>query len=185
MLHITLNVHLVLPASAPSPSDLICSHLTRQKRFCINVANWLLLVYVLLSEASKEQVVCNEFALNCGHPTLKYCSLHSLMSYTGLNYCINGRFQDSFSAWSFAPPEYVFKCFFATAMAEFYHWCNFSFILFKWKLSFPYNPCIRQLGISKNTKYHEKCHKPKRDNHIHHLFYTPTYSLASGSGPTV
>lgn len=134
---------------------------------------------------ARNRWVCKAFTLNCGHPTLKYCSLHSAVSYTGLNYCINGRFQGSFSIWSFAPPEYVFKCSFTTAMAEFYHWCNFSFILFKWKLSFPYNHCIQQLGISKNTKYHEKCNKPKRDNHVHHLFYTPTIALASGSGPTV
>lgn len=179
MLHITFNMHLVLSMTAWSPSDFICSYLTWKKRFCIDVVNWQLLVCVPLSEA------CSAFALNCGHPTLKYGSLHSPLSYSSLNYCINGRFQGSFSIWSFPLPEYMFS---NVSLQQ--QWLNFttdatSHLFYLSESSFPYNHCIQQLGISKNTKYHEKHNKPKRDNHIHHLFYTPSIALASGSGPTV
>lgn len=109
MLHITFNVHLVLSGSAWSPSDFICSPLTGQKRFCIHTVSWLLLGFVLLSEASKEQVVFNAYTLDCGHPTLKYRSLHSPMSYSGLNSCVRGRSEGSFSIQSFAPPECMFS----------------------------------------------------------------------------
>lgn len=77
MLHITFNMHLVLSRSAWSPSDFICSHLTREKRFFTEVVSWLPLFYVLPSESSKEQLVCNAYILDGGHLTLKYCSLHS------------------------------------------------------------------------------------------------------------
>jgi len=66
MLHITFDMHLVLSGSAWSPNDFIHSHLSGQKRFCIDVASWLLLLYVLLSEASKEQLVCTVYTLECG-----------------------------------------------------------------------------------------------------------------------
>lgn len=67
MLHITFNMHLVLSASAQPPATSSVP-ISLGKRFCIDV-NWQLLVYVLLSEDSKEWVVCKAFALNCGHPT--------------------------------------------------------------------------------------------------------------------
>lgn len=121
MLHITFNMHVVLSASAQSPSDFICSHLTQQKRFCTDV-NWQLRVYVLLSESSKEWVVCSAFALNCGHLTLKYCSLHFPVSYSSLNYCIKWLISGFFFCLESSTSRvYVFKCFFAKAMAEFYH----------------------------------------------------------------
>lgn len=57
---------------------------------------------------ARKAKVCNAFALNCGHPTLKYGSLPSPVSYSSLNYCINGRFQGSFFVRSFPPPEHMF-----------------------------------------------------------------------------
>lgn len=69
MLHITFNTDLVLSGSAWSPSGSICSHLTAQNWFCLGVVTSLQLFDVLLSEASKEQLVCNACSLDCGQPT--------------------------------------------------------------------------------------------------------------------
>lgn len=64
--------------------------------------------YVLISDASKEQLVCNAYTLDCGHPTLKYCSLLSPMFHHGLNSCVRD-FRALFFIRSFAPPEYMFQ----------------------------------------------------------------------------
>lgn len=109
MLHITFSMHLVLSGSAWSPSDFSHSRITGQKRFCIHVASWLLLFYVLLSEDSEEQLVCDAYTLDCGHPTVRHCSSQAPMAYSGLNSYVRGRFQGSLSIQSFAPPQYKFS----------------------------------------------------------------------------